>query len=201
MPDSRTDEIAQRAARLLGSHRARDIDEAIRMAAEALGHERAVLPGHGRVREHARAMALAALGEAGYAESVRKVWEAAERLMTVLVESMSDARVLLVGRAAAGQIDGGVTVHVRLYTETDIGEVARTLVNFGYGEPEFETAETRLGRLSRLRLEDEGIELVITRCLPHMAGGVEADLFTGRPIETAELEEVRRKLSPGNAER
>ncbi len=200
MPDPRTDEIAQRAARLLETRRARDIDDAIRMAAEALGHERAVLPGHGRVREHARAMALAALGEAGYAESVRKVWEAAERLMTVLVEAMPDARVLLVGRAAQGLIDGGVTVHVRLYAETGIGEIARTLVDFGYDEPAFDTAETRLGRLSRLRLQDDGIELVITRCLQHMAKGAEEDLFTGRPIATADLEQIRQKLKSGKAE-
>jgi hypothetical protein len=194
MSDPRTDAIAAEAARLLDAGRAADIDEAIRIAADLLGHEHAPLPGPGRVRNHARALAMQALGEDGYRASVRNVWEIAERLMTVLAEAMPDADQLLVGRAAEGLIDAGVTVHVRLYTEAPIGEVARLLVEFGYDEPAFETAETRLGRLSRLRLIDEGIEIVVTRLLPHMARWGNLDVFTGRPVKTATLEELRRRL-------
>jgi hypothetical protein len=195
MNDPRTDAIAREAARLIESSRAASIGEAIRVAADTLGYRNAELPGHGRVRAHARALAMQALGDAGYAQSVRAVWEAAERLMTVLHHVWPEADVLLVGRAARGLIDGGVTVHVRLYTDASIGAVAGTLVEYGYDEPSFETANTRLGRLSRIRLDDAGLELVVTRCLPHMAGSADRDLFSGRPIKTATLEEVRQKLA------
>jgi hypothetical protein len=137
---------------------------------------------------------MQALGDQGYTESVREVWRAAERIMTVLTEALTDAEPLLVGRAAKGRIDGGVTVHVRLYTRTPIGDVAQSLVEFGYDEPAFTTAETRLGRLDRLLLDDDGIAIVVTRCLPEMAERSELDLFSGRPIPTATLDQVRESL-------
>ena len=194
MTDSRTDAIAREAARLIETDRAGTIRQAIRSAADALGYRDAEMPGHGRVRKHAQAMAMQALGDTGYAEVVRNVWRTAERLMTVFVEGMPDTDPLLVGRAAQGQIDAGVTVHVRVYTEASIGDVARTLVEFGYDEPDFETAHTRLGPLDRLRLDDDGIEVVVTRCLPLMAESAGVDLFTGKRVRTASLDDLRRKL-------
>lgn len=194
MTDPRTDAIAREAARLIESIRSRSVGEAIRAAASALGYQDAPLPGHGTVRKHAQAQAMQALGKQGYAESVREVLRAAGRIMTVLDEAIPDSVPLLVGRAAQGLIDGGVTVHVRLYTRVSIGDVAQTLVEFGYDEPGFETAETRLGRLDRLVLDDDGIPVVVTRCLPDMVGRSGVDLFTGRPIHTATLEDVRGKL-------
>ena len=137
---------------------------------------------------------MQALGDQGYTESVREVWRAAERIMTVLTEVLTDAEPLLVGRAAQGRIDGGVTVHVRLYTRTPIGEVAQSLVEFGYNEPAFATAETRLGRLDRLLLDDDGIAIVVTRCLPEMVERSGMDLFSDQPISTATLDQVRAKL-------
>jgi len=194
LTDPRTDAIAREAARLIESSRSRSVGEAIRAAANALGYQDAPFPGHGRVRKHAQARAMQALGEEGYAESVREILRAAERVMTVLDEAIPDAVLLLVGRAAQGLIDAGVTVHIRLYTRTSIGDVAQTLVEFGYDEPDFETAATRLGRLDRLLLEDDGIPVVVTRCLPEMMGRSGVDLFTGRPIHTATLDDVRAKL-------
>jgi hypothetical protein len=195
MNDPRTDAIAREAARLIESSRAASIGEAIRAAADALGYNDADLPGPGRVRQHARALAMQALGDVGYADAVRRVWRVAERVMTVLDQALSDVDPLLVGRAAQGLIDGGVTVHVRLYTDAPIGEVAEALVQFGYEEPAFETANTRLGRLNRVRLEDDGLELVLTRCPPRLAAKPGQDLFSGRPIATVTLAELRRKLA------
>ncbi len=195
MTDPRTDAIAREAARLIESSRAENIAEAIRVAANGLGYHDVQLPGHGRVRKHAQGLAMQALGEEGYTESVREVWRAAERIMTLLAEAMTDAEPLLVGRAAQGHIDGGVTVHVRLYTRTPIAEVAQSLVEFGYNEPAFKTAETRLGRLDRLLLDDDGIAIVVTRCLPEMARESGMDLFSGRPIPTATLDQVRASVA------
>ncbi|MHC4218120.1 MAG: hypothetical protein ACYSU7_06645 [Planctomycetota bacterium] len=195
MNDPRTDAIAREAARLIDSSRATTIRAAIRAAAETLGFHGVDLPGPGRVRAHARALAMQALGDTGYADSVRGVWQSAERLMTALQHALPRAEPLLTGRAAQGLIDGGVTVYVRLYTDAPIGDLADALVEYGYDEPAFETVNTRLGRLSRIRLEDDGLELVVTRCLPHMAGSADQDLFSGRPAKTATLTEVRRKLA------
>ncbi len=194
MINLRTDQIAREAARLIETDQADSIGQAIRAAADALGFSDAQLPGHGRVRMHAQAMSMQALGDVGYAESVREVWRAAERLMTVLTEATPAIEPLLVGRAAKGQIDAGVTLHGRAYTRSPIETMAHLLVEFGYEEPAFETVTTKLGRLSRMRLNDDGVELVVTRCLPDMARRSHVNLFTGRPIKTVTLVEVRRLL-------
>ncbi|MEE8458361.1 MAG: hypothetical protein V3S08_00725 [Phycisphaerales bacterium] len=194
MTDSRTDEVAREAARLMASSRSGSIGEAIRAAASALGYHDVDLPGHGRVRKHAQGLAMQALGREGYARSVDDVWQAAERIMTVLTEAIPDAEPLLAGRAAQGLIDGGVTLHVRVYTHASIGDIAQTLVDFGYDEPGFETAATRFGRLDRLRLADEGVEILLTRCPPDVVGRSAVDLFTGKPVRTATLAGLRGKL-------
>jgi len=192
--DSRTDEIAFEAARLMESNRAESIGEAIRAAASALGYHDVDLPGHGRVRKHVQGLAMQALGSEGYARSVSDVWRVAERIMTVLAEAVPDAEPLLAGRAARGMIDGGVTLHVRVYTQASIGDVAQTLVEFGYEEPDFETAETRFGRLDRLRLAEDGIEVIVTRCPPNVVQRSDMDLFSGKPVTTATLEELRARI-------
>ncbi len=194
MQDPRTDQIAREAARLIETGRSESVARAIRAAAETLGFHDAPLPGSGRVRRHAQAMSMQALGDAGYAESVRAVWRRAEQIMSLFGETEPDVEPILVGRAAKGQIDAGVTIHIRLYTKAPVGDLARTLVEFGYEEPSFETVNTPHGRLNRLRLTEEGTEVVLTRCLPRMAATTHLDVFTGRPIETATLAEIRRRL-------
>ncbi len=179
------------------SNRSASIGEAIRAAANGLGYHDVDLPGHGRVRKHAQGLAMQALGSEGYAQSVGDVWRVAERIMTVLAEAVPDAEPLLAGRAAEGLIDGGVTLHVRVHSQASIGDVAQTLVDFGYEEPGFETARTRFGRLDRLRLEDAGIEVLVTLCPPNVVGRSSVDLFSGKPVSTATLAELRGKLTLG----
>ena len=178
----------------MASSRTTSIGEAIRAAASALGYHDVDLPGHGRVRKHAQGLAMQTLGRDGYAQSVSDVWRAAERVMTVLTEAIPDAEPILAGRAAQGLIDGGVTLHIRVYTHASIGEVAQTLVDFGYEEPDFETAVTQFGRLDRLRLADEGIELLLTRCPPDVVASSAVDLFTGERVTTVKLADLRANL-------
>ena len=194
MTDPQTDQIAREAARLIETGRAGSIDAAIHAAASALNLQDAPLPGRGRVRKHAQAMSMQALGDEGYADSVRNVWEIAEQLMTALEQAMPDDPTLLVGRAAKGQIDAGVTIHIRIYTTSPISEIAQSLADFDYDEPTFETADTTSGRLNRLRLTEDGIEIVLTRCLPEMLKDAHLDLFKGQPIEMVTLEELREML-------
>jgi hypothetical protein len=194
MTDPRTDQIAREAARLIEIGRTDDIDSAIRIAADALGLRGAPHPGQGRVRKHAQAMAMQALGEQAYSETRLNIWRIAEQIMSVFDHVMPDATAMLVGRAAQGFFDAGVTIHLRLYTRQDIGELARILVEYGYDEPQFETAETWHGRLSQLRLKEGEYEIVVTRCLPELHAQSKVDLFTGNSIETLSLPALRRRL-------
>jgi hypothetical protein len=197
MTDARTDQIAREAARLVETGRARTVGEAIRLAAEALSLQNAPMPGHGRVRKHAQGMAMQAMGEQAYRRSVDEVLSIAEQLLTLIEESEPEGPAVLVGRAAKGQIDAGVTLHLRVYTRRPMREIVQRLVAFGYGEPSFETANTPFGRLDRVRFVEEGCEVALTRCLPEMVADMNLDLFTRRPIAVATARDLRRRLSGG----
>jgi hypothetical protein len=201
MSDPRTDRIAREAAVLIERGQAESLDEAIRLAADSLRLHDAPLPGHGRVRRHAQAMTMQALGDAGYAAHVRSVLAVAEEVMSALELWCGEMRgvrrsgpILLVGRAANGHVDAGATVNIRIYTRLPIGEIAGALVDVGYEEPTFETIGTRHGRLNRLRFVDDGVEVLITRCLPDTAADAGRDLFTGKPIAVLDLEALRKAL-------
>lgn len=195
MPDPRTDQIAREAARLIETGRADDIAAAIQKAAGSLGLRGVPMPGAGRVRKHAQLMSMQALGERAYRLRQYKVWEIAEQVMAVFEHSMPDAQTVLVGRAAQAHIDAGVTIHVRLYTRASESEIARALLEHGFDEPSFRTAEARQGRLSQVCLTEDDFDLVVTRCPPPMPRGPHVDLFTGKPIEALELAELRQRLA------
>ncbi len=198
MPDQRTDRIAHEAARLLDTGRMHDVAEAIRAAADGLGCGDAPRPGPGRVRRHVRGMQLQALGDREYEASIGRVLRVAEEVMTVIEETLAPATTLLVGRAAAGLIDAGVTIHVRVYTDRPLRDVVEILVERGYDEPAFETADTRVGRLDRIRFTEDDQAVVVTRCpseVARQAGDRGRDLFRGRPIEVATLDALRRRLA------
>jgi hypothetical protein len=196
MPDPRTDEIAREAARLIETGRIDGLAQAIHQASHALGYHGVPLPGKGRVRKHAQAMAMQALGEEAYLKRRRRMWEVAEELLAAIDHALPEVNALLVGRAAEGHMDAGVTIHVRLYTRQALPEIVKTLVELGYGEPAFETADTRLGRLDQARFsDDDDFEVVLTRCLPEMFASRGVHLFTGEPLTIRTLAEVRRMMT------
>jgi thioesterase domain-containing protein len=197
MTDARTDQIAREAARLIETGKARTVGEAIRLAADALHLQAAPMPGHGRVRKHAQGMAMQAMGERAYRRSIDDVLNIAEQLLTAIEQTEPEGPAVLVGRAAKGQVDAGVTLHLRVYTRRPMREIVERLVAFGYEEPSFETADTRFGRLDRVRFSEAGCEVALTRCLPEMAAHMDRDLFTRRPIAVATAQELRRRLSGG----
>ena len=88
-------------------------------------------------------------------------------------------------------------LHIRIHTQATIGEVAEILVEHGCDEPDFETVDTRFGRMHRLRLVDEGEEIVITRVDRSLGAAAEFDLVTGRKTEVLSLEELSEKLDEG----
>ena len=192
--DIQTDNIAREAARLIHAGEVEGLDAAIHYAAASFGASKSELPGHGLVRNHAQGMAMQTLGKEGYEQSVRNIWETAEQLMTLLEQSLPDAQTLLVGRAAKGQIDAGVTVHVRLYTKSQITEITQILTEYQYDEPSFDTVDTLVGKLNRISFKDDGVAVVVTRCLPEMYKNAQQDLFKDQPIETLTLDELRAKF-------
>jgi hypothetical protein len=194
----RRDRVAREAARLLETGRVADIDQAIQLAAEAVGGGRGgrrSLPGRERVRKHARAMAMQALGDAGYAQFQREYLRLAEDVMTTLERAFPDAETRFVGRAAEGHIDAGATVHIRIYGNIALDGLARSLVEVGYDEPVFETIEARFGRVNRLRFVEGGIEIAVTRCRPSMLDSAAERFVTRRKITVMTLAELRAKLA------
>jgi hypothetical protein len=198
---TRQEEIAREAARLLETGKAASIHEAIERAAEVLHYHHEARPGALRVRQHAQAMAMQALGDAGYAELRQEVWRIAEELMTLLEDAAPRRRdaggmeTLLVGRAAAGLIDACVTIHIRVYTDQSITEIANMLVEFGYDEPSFDTVQTAYGPVNRVKLTEDGQEVILTRCLPQMGVSRTVDMFTGKAITALTLTGLRQVLA------
>lgn len=200
MADPRTDQIAREAARLIETARADDLDQAIRMAADAINARGAPMPGHGRVRKHAQAMSMQALGESAYNEKRLHVWRVAEEVMSILDHGLPSATVLLVGRAVLGLIDAGITIHIRLYTDSNISAIAGILEGFGYEGLSFQTVDTRFGRLNQITFEDESLPVVITRCLTSMLPERDFDIFSGKPVESLGLSALRRQLTIHNVQ-
>jgi hypothetical protein len=192
-----TDEIAREAARLLAAGRVVDVGEAIRAAAAALGLGGAPRPGHGRVRRHLQGLTLQSQGQVAYDAHVRAILEATEEVMTALETALPDAEPRLMGRGARGELDGSTALYVRVHTRAPVSEIAAGLETFGYDEYTFETADTRFGRLDRIRLVEPDGTFVITRCLPEMLWKANTDLFKKRPVESMTLEELRERLGEG----
>jgi hypothetical protein len=187
------DEIARRAAwHLLVGH-VDDYGKAIARAVDEAGGDVAI-PSRSMVRRHAQAMRLAAKGDAGVRNEAFAALEAAAELMTVLDARHDVKRLLVMGRAATGRLDVPPVIHMRVYTRETIGTIAATLVEHGYEEPRFDTTRTRYGRLDRLRLVEQGVEYVLTRCMPEQSIDVDTDLRSGRPVQSIDLDALRTQL-------
>ena len=191
MHHSQTDRVAREAARLYELGKASTVPEAIRRAMEdlhAASHER---PSTGRVREHIRGFAMQSMGAAGYATHVREVLEMVEELMTCLERYDP----LLVGRVARGQIDGGATINLRIYTDAGLDELAELLVEHGYQEPTFHTINTSFGRLNQLAIEEAGWPIRITRCRVEMRPHAARNLVREGEVAVLTLDGLRQRLA------
>jgi len=195
MKHPETDEIAREAARMLRTGAAAGVTEAIQRAAQALRLDGVRLPGTGLVRRHAQAMAMQELGEPGYARSVKKVLSIAEQVMTAIEPMPGEPRTELAGRAAAGQIDGDVALHIRVYTSRAIEDIASELRVAGYDDAAFSTLESRHGRLSQATIMENDVRIVLTRCPRGVVREPTRDLVTGKRVVIAELDAVRRMVA------
>jgi hypothetical protein len=197
--DPRTDEIAFEAARLINTGRVDSVHQAIRLAAETCTIQGVPMPSALRVRKHAQAMSMQALGEAAYNLTRTRMWNVAEELLSTLEHAVPASACFIMGRAAQGHCDAGVVIHLRIYTRHAIGEIARALVEFGYNEPSFETADTLRGKFDQIRLIEDQFECVVTRCTPESAVPHDVDLFSGKHIEALALSELRKRIEGSEA--
>ena len=194
--------VAREAAILYSTGEAESLNEAIaaaweRSARGQVHSERTPRPTLLQVREHLRGMSMQALGALGYRARIEDFWRCAERIMTAL-EAWSP---VLLGRGAEGNIDGGATIRIRIFTPRTctIGGVAETLVSAGFGEPEFTTlASRRFGRFDQVEFESEEGPVVVTRCPEththrrELRQGV--NLVTGGRLAMRTLAEIRRLI-------
>lgn len=188
---SRSDLIAQAAARLFIRGEVETVTDAVKLAAVQLDWLDVVLPSKGLVRKHIQAMEMQALGVDGYKRKIVSIWEQAEQIMTLL----EDDNPMLVGRAVKGYIDGGVTLYIRLYTRRQISDIVQILVDMGYAEPGFDTADTKFGRFDRIVFKDEGVPVVITRCDPNKRVQLKGvNLFSKEPVPALDLYKLRSTI-------
>lgn len=192
-----TTRIATLAAQLVADGRVRTVDEAIRIASERLDAPPRSAPTAGVVRQHLQPMLMQTLGAEGYPAMTRERLELAESAMTVLATPTETLDVVLAGRAAKGQLDGDLTLHIRVYTRRRIAAIAQDLVDAGFEEPRFATAATRFGRLDRLEIDDGRTTISITRCLPEQRREADLDLFSGARIPILRLPELEKRLRDG----
>lgn len=194
--DPRTDEIAREAARLIDEGIEPTVRSGILGAVRRFDAWDAPRPSAGRVREHARSMAMEELGESGYTASVREVWRAAEEVMAVLEQELADADTELVGRVVRGQIDAGFVIHVRVHTDHAIGEIAQALVDHDFEEPDFDTVTTESGVvLDQIRFLDDIEEIAVLRVPKSMRSDRRRDIVRGKRIDVLDLGELRRRLA------
>jgi hypothetical protein len=193
-----TDQIAREAARLIQVGRGMDVHAAIHEAAASLGLQGARLPSVERVRKHAQAMAMQAMGEEDYEAKRRQMWETAEQLMAALEFALPDSSTKLVGRAAEGHLDAGVAVHIRLRSNEAVPAIVDQLTLLGYEKVSFRTAETRHGRLTQIVLMDDGFEIVLTRCPNRDEFDDELALFSGKSVKSSTLDQLQRSIREHN---
>lgn len=186
------DRIAQHAAILIETGKVARIHDAIRQAADSLKLTDSAMPSHSAVRKHAQAMAMQSMGDANYLASRRDILRIAEELMTALEQVGCES--LLMGRAAAGQLDGDVKLHLRLICDAPLSELAQSLVDFGYEEPRFDTVQTMYGHLNRMRFTEQNIPIILMRCPPALNIDTQTDVFTGKSIPSITAEKLRKSL-------
>jgi hypothetical protein len=197
-PDpARRDEVARRAARLFRDGRSPTVSAAI---AETL---RRSPPGTPRpndalVRRHLEAIDEEERGHEGHADAVRNVREAIAEWMETLAALPGEPAVHLVGRAAAGELDGDLDVHLRVATDLSIGTLAATLVSHGAPEPAFSAVHGPFGTFDRLGFDEPPLRIRVTRCPPRTAAVPERDLVTGKPQPALDLASFRRSIGPAD---
>ncbi len=184
MQDTNKDQIARRAAQLIVEDATLTISQAIQAAQTQHGTPESPLPSRRQVRQHCRALAQSVLGEEGYRDVIKAQLSVITQLLDSLRYLQPDARVMVMGRAARGLLDGPGRVYLRLFSDIALSVFADRLVELGYEEPSFHTVDTLHGRMSQLHLSEGGLDFSLTLIRSGVRVDDQLDLFTGKPITT-----------------
>jgi len=201
-PDSTEDfaeTIARRAVRMLAGGRAGSVDDAVERAMRELrlppGTAR---PTRARLRAHAQALEESEAGEAGrllriddtVGEILRVLSLLEEFLVTNDASAADHAAPRVYGRAARAEFDLDPQVHMRIVTDLPAHRLAQWLADGGIGETEVGTLRSRFGALDEIRFETSLARYALVRVPPRARIDPALDLVRGRPVDSADFEEL-----------
>ena len=200
--DDRSDSarIARRAVERLSEGRSESVGDAVDDAARELRARAGVRrPTRAELRAHAQAHEES-LGPGVRARRVVDTLEEALEVLAALEECViardpegsERPAPEVYGRAALGELDLDPIVHIRVVTSLSIGDLAAAVVGAGLAEPEFETADSRYGRIDRLTSESALARYRITRISPGMRVDPDRDLVSGQRVVHAGFEAISR---------
>lgn len=135
------------------------------------------------------------IGADGYRMRLAEILGKAEAAMALLETLPGEPISALVGRTARGQIDGDASCRIRVHTDRSSAEIAARLVEAGYAEPAFGSVESRFGRLEQVIVDDDGVEVRITRCPSAMRVPDGEDLRSGAKIPSLDAAGLRKTIA------
>ena len=191
------DQLAREAARELFQQPGLALAAALARARSTLGADTLPRPARSLVMRHLEAMMQRAHGTAGLEELRRQRLESILELLDLVETIAAPEAIVIAGRLAEGYMDGPLEVHARLYGCKPLESIAGVLEETGVEDLAFKTADTRLGRLSRLVLRSDGIDYIMTRCPMTMHKDADRNLFSGERIAVVDLEGLRSRLEQG----
>ena len=189
-----SDHVAREAAIMLRDGRIDAIGTAIDIAMDEFDARPGQRPSKSIVRKHIQAMTMQDVGDDGYRALTRRIFEVADDAMTTIELAFDDVECSLVGRAALGYHDGGVNIHIRMYTDRAADDIAELLEERGYDEVAFNTADTRYGRMNQILASDDGQPLTITRIPLGMRVDRDSHLFKDKPMNSIDRAAVRARI-------
>ncbi|MDG2055509.1 MAG: hypothetical protein P8J86_12480 [Phycisphaerales bacterium] len=194
MQQTGTNQIARLAAELLVEDSTSSIDQAVQSARSQLGLLDVPLPSRGLVRQHCRAWAQAVLGEQGYKNSIKEKLVVIAQLADSLLYLQPEIRIMVMGRAAQSLFDGPGRVHLRLFTDDELVDLAERLVTLGYEEPSFHTVDTQYGRMTQLHFRESTLDFCLTMIRSSIRFNEQEDLFTGKQVASVQVQELRAMI-------
>lgn len=197
------EEVARLAARYLRERRASSADAAIDLAIREVGvTARDARPSLARLRAHAQALEES---ERGAASREQRIDATVDEMLEVLA-LLEEALVVLdrdapdrpaprvYGRAARAQFDLDPSVRIRLVTEVPPHLLAQAITDARKVETEVHSVATRFGRLDEISFPGTHASYRITRIPPRARIDPTRDLHGGAPIESADYQELLRRI-------
>ena len=101
---------------------------------------------------------------------------------------------MVMGRAAQSLFDGPGRIHLRLFTDDELVDLAERLVTLGYEEPSFHTVETQYGRMSQLHFRESSLDFCLTMIRGSIRFNEQEDLFTGKRVASVQAQDLQAMI-------